>query len=401
MRLWNIPGTGGTTEAHANIAITNSNITIDALGNGGAFGSADGFSLIGVSNFQLTHSNLTSTTNPSGALITFTSDTSTGISRAGNGFLVDHCNFTPQSTEPTIEAYPVVGTIVLGFQIFAITGLTNNVIIRNSTFSRVLNPAAPLGLDILCFGGEGILIENNIFDSNSPGYLTTTPPCEQQLINGIPVRSANIQLGGAQSSFNVTSATIRGNQIGGGTQYGIYSSTGLLTTPNTSIVIEDNNITAAEAGVLFENTVGSKVTENLIAGVSGSVCNPCGIGIHLAGNLPWNASASSSCNALLNNTVVNNVVGIVIDETAEGNLLKGNKVFNNSKHQIVARKKNNVKLDNTTFKKPKCNPCVPAIVTPAVASVKRNLVQPNLDQFLKEMEQMVLKKTNQVKARKK
>ena len=202
------------------------------------------------------------------------------------------------------------------------------------------------------------------------------------LNNGIPDKSANIHLGSFLGDVNSKNVTIRGNQIGGAAQVGIYAQTGAFLMPNQNILIEDNNITAAETGILFENTIASEIVGNRISGVNGSVCAPgVGVGIQLSGSLPWNTTASSSCNAVLNNTVSNNITGILIEQGAQGNLLDENKVFNNSKCQILNRnKKRNVLEDNITFKKPKCNPCKTQSTTLAkpIAQSRGQLLQSNL-----------------------
>lgn len=319
---------------------------------------------IGYSNVQVTHSSFLDV-DSSVANLAFSSDYTTP-GAISSGLLVDHCTFNQQSSAPfSFVPYPAVRNIQIGSdlaQFSGTLGFANDVIIRNSTLTQNINPAAGFGANIVAFGGSGYLIENNILDCNSPGYIVGFPTCEAAqgptfAPNGIPEKSANIHLGTSLGIVNARNVTIRGNQIGGGCQTGIYSTTGALNTPNERIVVEDNNITATEYGILLENTITSKISNNHITGVQGSSCNPCGVGIQLSAALPWNETATSSCDALIGNTVTNNITGILIQPGAQGNLIRENKVFNNKKHQIVAKKKENVREDNITFKKPKCNPC--------------------------------------------
>lgn len=298
------------------------------------------------------------------------------LTRTG-GLLVDGCTFSMQGINIIGNpAYYALRQIQIGHDLVIFdcpfASFDNSVpfavIIRNSTFnSNFAASTQTLAMDILAFGADGLLIENNIFDSNSSGYITdcqpslvqnpfSFPDCTPGLM--IPEKSANIHLGSAFGQTNAKNVIIQGNILGTSAQVGIYATTGQFPVPNQNIVIKDNQITAAEWGILLENTIASQLINNFVSGVNGSACNPTGIGIQLSGCLPWNKKASSSCIALQKNTIVNNSVGIVIQKRAQGNLLDMNEVFNNSKKQICIKdKKKSVSKDNIIFKKPCNNPC--------------------------------------------
>ena len=275
----------------------------------------------------------------------------------GSGLTLERCNFIMTGDTFAGPDYPIASTVRLGTDSPSPLLPVQDVSIRNCTFSH--NTDYPFTAHVVAFGIDGLLIENNVFDLNASGRFAD---CAPVIVSGVTEKAAIIHLGTALGQINATNVTIRGNQIDGSTQVGIYSTTGALATPNSQIVIEDNNITAAEQGILFENTISSEIKGNHVAGVNGSSVDgvqcATGVGIELAGSLAYNTSASSACNAILKNTVTNNGRGIVLDCGAKGNLVQENDVFNNSIAQIVIKdRKNNVKKDNTTFKRPCANPC--------------------------------------------
>lgn len=269
-----------------------------------------------------------------------------------SGLIVDHCTFHTQAANGGPNAGPRglrIGANVIGFSP-STNLITHDCIVRNCTFTHLNAPSKYN--DILASWVDGILIERCVFDSNSSGRVGCTPITNNQ--SGLIEKSANIHLGYAASG-NAKNVTIRGNQIGGGAQVGIFVDGDPVFGPCEHIVIKNNNITAAEQGILLNNTIDAIVRGNYISGVNGSFSGgiPCapGVGIELAGATANFPTASSSCNAILGNTVVNNGTGILIDLGAHGNLIKANKAFNNSMHQIhVVDKANNMEKRNTTFK---------------------------------------------------
>ncbi len=282
------------------------------------------------------------------------------------GLLVENCTFATQSQ--------LFGSGLIALGEF---GPCRDAIIKNCTFTNLNAPS--YYADIQATQINGLLVENCIFDSNSSGRNPDgTPVLFQGTTQLFPEKGANIhfgmpsEVGSIIDGANVTDVTIRGCQIGGGAQVGIYAETGVTPAPNQRITIEDSSITATEVGILFENTLTSTITENQVRGVTGNQFAP-GQGIVLAGPLSQNPTATSSCNALLENTITNNQEGIVIECGAKGNLLKENNVFNNSNHQIVVKDRRNKCVDNTTFLKP-CKPCGQSVQTPKITGSQNILI---------------------------
>lgn len=262
------------------------------------------------------------------------------------GLTVEGCHFKQNSGGEFLTELSSTRVLVLGGEQGISTGspvrAVQNVIIRDNTFTLV-QPDGENTYGILAFGGSSFLIEGNTFYCPAVGRDAN---CNlfQPLINStgstIPDRDACIHLGSAAGEVNVTDVIIRNNQIGGPCQVGIYSTTGPLATPNQRIVIENNNITAVEQGILFENTSSSKIQNNHISGVNGNTCtNNVGFGIQLSGKLPYNLTASSSCNVIENNTVVDNTIGILVKCRTEGNYIAHNKAIGNKDKQIVVGNK--------------------------------------------------------------
>jgi parallel beta-helix repeat protein len=305
--------------------------------------------LVSCTDVQITKCNFTDV-SPGFANIDFANNVSGNPS--ASGCLIDSCTFNLIGTTMSpLPAYQAMRGIQIGRELTNLVN-GNGVIIRNCTFTHINEPS--FAMDILVFGGDSILIENNLFYSNSTGYLSDcTPPTHTVGSVVVTDKSANIHLGSFLGTLNVTNVTVRGNQIGTKNQVGIYSTTGTFTTPNSNIVIEDNNITAREAGILFENTIASSISNNHISGVSGSSC-ATGIGIYVAGPPSYNPTAQTYGNAILYNTVTNNQIGIQLDQGAKNNLIRGNNIFQNSIHQVVeAKKHDNVFKDNVIFREAK------------------------------------------------
>lgn len=276
-----------------------------------------------------------------------------------SGLIIDHCTFYSTSQETPAD---------LGTRFLRLGGPSafngaprgaNDIIVRDSTFTYP--NSAILNDDIFAFAVDGLLIENCVFNSTSTGRDAN---CAAVPFISVPDKSANIHLGGAliDAAFNVIggspvkNVTIRGNQLGSASQVSIYADTSIGTIPNQNILIEDNNITATENGILFENTIASEIRDNHVSGVNGSVCIAKGVGIQLSGPTTINSAAASNCNAILNNTVINNGIGIDVECGAEGNLIQGNRAFNNTYAQILIKdKKHNVKKDNTEFRTGNCS----------------------------------------------
>lgn len=333
------------------------NVQIDECEFVGGSGASETttISTLGVSNVHVTNSSFYATGNHL-AQLTFESATDSSGQLATpipSGLLVDNCTFT--SSSEGAPDFPVIGYATLfaglGGDLAETIG-ARDIIIRNSTFTH--RGAAPRADDLLFAGVEGALIENCVFDSTATGRING---CQPTNTGGITQKSANIHLGGFVESSNqvdivggtfVKDVTIRGNQICGGAQVGIYAETCVGTTPNERITIEDNSITATEVGILLENTHSSTVIGNRVQGVNGSGCTT-GVGIELAGALPYNAKAASKSNALLNNVVSNNNTGIILRCGAQGNFVKGNDVFNNDRCQILEEKKKSNKVTCNTI----------------------------------------------------
>lgn len=276
-----------------------------------------------------------------------------------SGLIVDRCTFYSESQVPPSD---------LGTRFLRLGGPSafngsprgaNDIIVRNTTFSYP--NSSTLNDDIFAFAVDGLLVENCVFSSSSTGRDANCVPVS---FVSVPDKSANIHLGGIliDAAFNVIggspvkNVTIRGNQFGSASQVSIYADTSIGTIPNQNILIEDNNITATENGILFENTIASEIRDNHVSGVNGSACVAKGVGIQLSGPTAINSSAASNCNAILNNTVMNNGVGIDVACGAEGNLIQGNNAFNNTYAQIqIKDKKHNVKKDNTEFRTGNCS----------------------------------------------
>lgn len=323
-------------------------------------------------NFEITNSNFHSNSNadPNREAISFSTEgtASPGHTIFATGLLIDHCNFYTGTTNSNGQ----FGTRAVRIGVNTVTtaqfpsSVTKDVIIRNSTFTHLNAPKNYR--DLIASFVDGLMVEDCVFNSNPSGR---NPDCSA-IVNGntgLTEKAANIQLGyaGFGTAKNVT---IRRNQIGGGAQVGILSeaATNMIVNlpncarcpyqtifgPNQNIVIANNNITAAEQGILLNNTIDSYIKGNYISGVNGSksgalICAP-GVGIQLSGPVTNFPTASSSCNIILGNTVVNNGTGILVESGAHGNLIKRNRVFNNSSKQIVIKDKaKNVKENNTTF----------------------------------------------------
>ncbi len=316
--------------------------------------SASDARFIGTSNVHVTNCSFYGTGNQLGALgfQPFQNASNQINSPAPSGFLVDNCTFTSTSQGDSDFVFNYATLFAGSIHVPGIN--TRDVIIQNSTFTH--QGAPPRGDDLLLVGIEGVLIENCIFDSSATGRLSG---CEHTETLGIVAKSANIHLGGVlysgdftqiTGSSNVRDVTIRGNEICGGSQVGIYAETGTDTSPNERITIQDNSITAIEEGILFENTHSSTIIGNRVQGIEGNSCKK-GVGIELKGKLSYNRRAASTSNAIVNNIVSNNDKGIELKCGAQGNLVQGNKVFNNSTHQIKEQKKNtNIIIDNIRFK---------------------------------------------------
>ncbi len=308
-------------------------------------------SMIGASNVQVTNCE---SYNALSYFVTFEpSDQFTGqlVTPVPTGLLVDSC-----IVEQTGEGIILQGTFY-PFMLFAggttVPGINaRDVIVRNSTFTHQGATAPTIGL--VFAGAEGILVENNVVDFTASGRLENCDPIQYL---GLPTKTGNIHLGYSitddletvSGGAFVRDVTIRGNQLLGGAQIGIYAETSIGNTPNERITIEDNSITAAEYGILFENTRSSSIIGNRIQGVRGSLCQT-GVGIELAGALEYNDVAASTSNAIINNIVSYNSNGIRLDCGAQGNLVKDNFVFNNDNHQIKEEKKHTNKIEcNTVF----------------------------------------------------
>ncbi len=282
--------------------------------------------------------------------ISFQSDpgeASEPITPVPSGLLVDSCTFTNSCKNDTNQL--PYRTLAVGS--LQVTGVSaRDVIIRNSTFTHQGAPAK--SVDLYMHGVEGALVENCVFDSTSSGRFEN---CASVEIDYVTDKSANIHLGGPLMSSDdpptlviggtpVKDIIIRGNEICGGAQVGIFADTSIGSQANERITIEDNSITAREVGILFENTHSSTIIGNRVQGVIGNSCTK-GVGIELDGGLSFNPMAASTSNAILDNVVTNNGEGILLKCGAQGNLVKGNIVFNNSyKHQIKEEKKHTNKI---------------------------------------------------------
>ncbi len=279
------------------------------------------------------------------------SDQFTGqlVTPVPTGLLVDGCTVVQTGEGEIIQGvfYPFMlfagGTTVPGIN-------ARDVIVRNSTFTHQGATAPTIGL--VFAGAEGILVENNVIDFTATGRLEN---CEPIQYLGLPTKTGNIHLGypitddleTISGGAFVRDVTIRGNQLLGGAQVGIFAETSIGATPNERITIEDNSITATEVGILFENTRSSSIINNRVQGVRGNDCAR-GVGIELAGATDVNDSAASTSNAIIGNIVSNNYTGIKLDCGAQGNLVKDNFVFNNERHQIKEEKKHTNKIESNT-----------------------------------------------------
>ncbi len=309
---------------------------------------------VGVSNVQVTNSSFYGVGNNAGSLSFEVSINSqnTLASPIPSGFLVDGCTFTSTAQGYAPDSYRYACVFAGSAGGIPESIYARDITIRNSTFTHQGAPAR--ADDVLFIAVEGAIVENCVFDSTASGRIEG---CVPATILGVPTKSANIHLGGTRENITQTEAigggsvrdiTIRANQICGAAQVGIVAETGIGTTPNQRITIEDNSITAREAGIYFANTNSSTIIGNRVQGVNGSSCRR-GVGIELEGPESFNPAASSNSNAILDNIVTNNQIGVLIECGAQGNLVKGNIVYNNSKHQIKEEKKHTNKIDcNTT-----------------------------------------------------
>ncbi len=307
---------------------------------------------LGACNVHVTNSSFYGTAS---APMTFeASDDGAGnlISPVPSGLLIDSCTFTMVGEGQLNDG--IFNSVFSFMGNLSVPGINaRDVIIQNSTFSH---QGAAAGSDGLLFAGvEGVLIENNVFDMTASGRVEG---CQLPTYFGVPRHVAVIHFGATLSTDLVTATngsvardvTIRGNEICGSSQIGIALDTSIGTIANQRITIEDNSITALEAGIWLANTHSSTIIRNRVQGVTGSTCRDKGVGIELEGPLSFNPTAASNSNIIVENVISNNDFGILLECGAQGNLVKGNYVFNNSKHQIKEKKKKtNEILCNTTF----------------------------------------------------
>jgi hypothetical protein len=330
------PGSDGIGVPSSNLVVTGSTF------KGGSFGDIN---LRGMSNVSITYDTF-SDANYNQGTIGFASDPNTG-GNVASGLLIDHVKINNASQYIfNFIPYQATRMIQLGSEFGKLWGAkvvgANNVVISNSNFVQTNGnqiASGTLGIGLLAFGVDGLLVENNTFSENANARVSNacTLPLPYGLYtpNTIPDSSANIHLGSSWGDVNAKNVLIIDNVITGAAQIGIYSATGALATPNQNIAIGGNTITGAEQGVLFENTTNSLVSANSISGVNGDSCFPNGTGLQLSGPLSYNPTAASSKNIILLNTITKNQTGIDILKGALNNSLQGNDVFNNAVANVV------------------------------------------------------------------
>ena len=247
----------------------------------------------------------------------------------GEGLLVENCNMHADPTNDLTLAY--IGNNILGTAFLP----GRNIIFKNCTFS---NPqAVPRFSALTIYYADGVLIDNCIVDSNSPGFPIIPNPAV-----GGQFGSANIRLGGfvLNSNFiiqpgqgtNVNNVRITNSEIYNNAQFGIFSFTGNPNTPNQNIVVDNCSISGArEAGVFLFATNSSLVKNCHIVNGIGSTRSP-GHGIVL-GELPapFPAGATSRFNSILDNNITQNTgTGILIQTGSTNNFVKDNNVYGNT-----------------------------------------------------------------------
>ncbi len=328
LQLWNI----GLPTPSKNITIANTTF------NGGTFADIN---LIGWQNAKIVNDTFNDT-NGTLSAIAFASDIYGDVQ--SSGLLIDNCTFNDPSTMiPNFAPYQAQRIVQIGSELGILFGSglivgANDVTITNSVFNQpnANQSNVNLAMDLLVYGVNGMVVKYNKFSSTATGRL---PDCSLPLPYGIytpgpdngsiPDKAANIHFGSAWGQVNSTNVVIDSNIIEGPAQIGIYFQTSYSPTPNRNIIISNNSITATEQGILFDNTGSSLIVNNKISKVNGSACLANGAGVQFDGPLAYNATAASSNNQVVGNSISKNNIGVNILKGALNNKLLGNLFYGN------------------------------------------------------------------------
>jgi hypothetical protein len=270
-----------------------------------------------------------------------------------DNLLVDHCNFNSKSYTGLF--------IQLGGSVDGELGKTAKITNCNFTHKSTDVPIEIPNLfdPISVNNADNVIIDGCIFNDNATGRTLDGHLYD---FAGVPLRCANIHIGSLlvklvndeliiSGGSNNNNIQVR-NSVFNGNQTGIYCETGVpnyltgLSIPNQNITLRDNNISAFETGIQFDNTQASTIENNKLNNIQGNTYTK-GNGIVLNAATEANPVSVSNFNILSNNNLSNNT-GTGIKVYSINNILNNNKLINNLSGGICAVG-NNTLTDNITI----------------------------------------------------